>query len=358
MADFHELTVTDIRKTTREAVVVSLQAKDPDLFRFTQGQYLTFSKVFDGTELRRSYSLCNGPDENTLQIGIKQVEGGCFSSWANNELSIGSQLLAMPPMGKFHTPLQPHIRKNYILFAVGSGITPILSLIKTTLKAEPLALMTLVFANRNLNSVMFREDLEDLKNTYMGRLSVVHILKQDAQDIALFTGRLDTQKCAALFANWIDVSVMDQAFICGPEPMMNEISTALQKHGMRKDQIKYELFAGTQSGRISQSALKKIAKLSSKQALATVIIDGTSRSVEIPMNGQTVLQAALDANLDAPFSCRAGVCSTCRAKLLKGEVEMLANHALEDYEVAQGYILTCQAVPISEKLIISYDEHH
>lgn len=356
MVDFHELTVTDLRKTTRDAVVVSLKPKDGTAFDFTQGQYLTFAKTFDGVDLRRSYSLCNSPIDGALQVGIKRVDGGCFSTWANTEMAVGDTLLALPPMGNFHVQLNDLAQKNYILFAVGSGITPILSLIKTTLQAEPLSTMTLVYANRNLNSVMFREELEDLKNSHMGRFNTVHILKQDAQDIDLFTGRLDGQKCDDLFAAWVDIKTMDQAFICGPEPMMQEISTALQRHGMAKERIKYELFASAQQGRVSPKVMEKLAAVSAKSVQATITIDGTARGIEFPLDGTTVLQAAIDANLGAPFACRAGVCSTCRAKVLVGEVEMLANHALEDYEVARGYILTCQSVPISEKLVINYDE--
>ena len=356
MVDFHELTVTNLRKTTRDAVIVSLKPKDGKTLNFTQGQYLTFAKTFDGVDLRRSYSLCNSPSDGVLQVGIKRVEGGCFSTWANAELGVGDTLHALPPMGNFHVPLNDLAQKNYILFAVGSGITPILSLIKTTLRAEPLSTMTLVYANRNLNSVMFREELEDLKNANMGRFNAVHVLKQDAQDIDLFTGRLDGQKCDDLFAAWVDIGTMDQAFICGPEPMMAEISAALQRHGMGKDLIKYELFASAQQGQVSRKVMEKLAAVSAKTVQATITIDGTARAIAFPLDGTTVLQAAIDADLGAPFACRAGVCSTCRAKVLEGEVEMLANHALEDYEVARGYILTCQSVPVSERLVINYDE--
>ena len=356
MAQFHDLTVTDLQKTTRDATVITLKPVDPEAFAFTQGQYMTFSKEFEGTELRRSYSLCNAPGNGLLQVGVKRVDGGCFSTWINTELKVGDTLQAMTPMGNFHTDLDPKAEKTYLLFAVGSGITPVLSLIRTTLEQEPNSSMVLVYANRATNTVMFREELEDLKNMYMGRLNVVHILKQDAQDIELFTGRLDAAKCDALFAEWIDINAVDQAFICGPETMMQDISEVLKKHGLTDAQIKYELFASAQQGQVSQRILEKLAASESKETNAKIIIDGTSRTVEIPLDGSTVLQAALDNNLDAPYACRAGVCSTCRAKVLEGEVEMLANHALEDYEVARGYVLTCQSVPVTETLVVNYDE--
>lgn len=355
MARFHQLEVTDVHKTIRDAVVVSLKPANDADFDFIQGQYLTFRQEIEGTEIRRSYSICAGKDDGILQVGIKKVDGGAFSTWANENLAPGMVLEAMPPMGNFHTPIEPNNAKTYLGFAGGSGITPVLSILKTTLMREPDSRFTLVYANRGVNTIMFREELEDLKNTYMGRLNVIHVLESDAQDIELFTGRVDEAKCAALFANWIDIASVDTAFICGPEPMMLGIAKALKENGLSDDQIKFELFASSQPGRLTRKASAATTE-TSKPGEAVVIIDGAPRTVTMTKD-QTVLEAALAGGLDAPFACKAGVCSTCKCKVLEGEVEMVANHALEDYEVEQGFILSCQSFAVTEKVVVDYDQH-
>ncbi|MBB5514190.1 ring-1,2-phenylacetyl-CoA epoxidase subunit PaaE [Rubricella aquisinus] len=349
MARFHPLTVTAIHRTIRDAVAVTLAPPADADFSFTQGQYLTFRRQFDGAELRRSYSVC-AAEGDALQVGIKRVEGGTFSTWANTELRVGDVIEAMPPMGKFHAGVNHG--KRLLFFAGGSGITPILSILRTTLRDDPDADCTLVYANRAINTIMFREDLEELKNTHLGRFTLIHILESDAQDIDLFTGRVDAEKCAALFTHWIDLERMDTAFICGPEPMMLTISEALQQNGLAKDQIRFELFASGQPGRAKRPAAS--ATIAQTGAQATITLDGAAREITIAP-GDTVLDAALAADLDAPFSCRAGVCSTCRARVTEGETEMIANHALEDYEVAQGYVLTCQCLPRSPVIRLVYD---
>ncbi|WP_026620808.1 ring-1,2-phenylacetyl-CoA epoxidase subunit PaaE (plasmid) [Ensifer sp. WSM1721] len=358
MARFHPLQVTEVRRETRDAVVVTLQPREEDrsAFHFTQGQYLTFRRMFDGEELRRSYSICAGLDEGVLRVGIKRVDGGCFSTWANEALEPGDTVEAMPPMGAFFTPIEPDVAKHYLGVAGGSGITPVLSIIKTTLSREPRSEFTLVYANRHVSSIMFREELEDLKNLYLGRLSVLHILESEVQDIDLFTGRLDAAKCAGLFRNWIDLASVDTAFICGPEPMMLTVAAALREHGVRDEQIKFELFASSQPGRPRRKAVS--AENADRHATceATVTLDGTTRSFTFPKQGQSLLEAALENRMDAPYACKAGVCSTCRAKVIEGEVEMETNHALEDYEVRQGYVLTCQCYPLSDRIVVSYDQ--
>ena len=358
MARFHPLKVTDVRRETRDAVVVTLMPREEDraLFDFTQGQYLTFRRDFDGDELRRSYSICAGRDEGVLKVGIKRVDGGAFSTWANESLAVGEELLAMPPMGKFFTPIDPDVRKDYIGFAGGSGITPVLSIIKTVLAREPQSRFTLVYANRQISSIMFREELEDLKNTYLGRLSVIHVLEGEAQDIDLFTGRIDGEKVKALFTHWIDPEVIDTAFICGPEPMMLAIAAALREHGLTDTQIKFELFASGQPGKAKTKVVSKAAVAAGVGVEATVTLDGATRSFTMPRTGESILNAALSANLDAPYSCKAGVCSTCRCKVLEGEVEMAVNHALEDYEVRAGYALSCQAFPLTDRIVVTFDE--
>ncbi len=355
MARFHELTVTEVHKTIRDAVVVTLKPVNGGDFDFIQGQYLTFRQDFDGTEVRRSYSICSGKDDGTLQVGIKKVEGGAFSTWANDALVAGMTLEAMEPMGSFHTPIAPNVGKNYLGFAGGSGITPVLSILKTVLGREPQSTFTLVYANRGVNTIMFREELEDLKNQYMQRLTVIHVLESDAQDIDLFTGRIDGEKCKALFANWIDIESIDTSFICGPEPMMLAIAGALKEHGLNDDQIKFELFASAQPGRLTRKAGSADLGSQAKSTEATITMDGSARSFTMDKD-QTILDAALENALDAPYACKAGVCSTCKCKVLEGEVEMIANHALEDYEVRRGYVLSCQSFPVSDRVVVDYDQ--
>ncbi|MBD3665308.1 2Fe-2S iron-sulfur cluster-binding protein [Sulfitobacter aestuariivivens] len=354
MAQFHPLKVTDIHHTIRDAVVLTLQPENPEQFSFTQGQYLTFKRDFDGTELRRNYSICTGLDEGKIKVGIKRVDGGAFSTFANTQLQVGDVLHAMPPQGKFFTKIEPEKAKNYLGFAGGSGITPVLSILKTVLKREPQSTFTLVYANRAVNTIMFREELEDLKNHYMGRLTIIHML-ESGQDIDLFTGRVDQDKCTALFKYWIDIKSIHTAFICGPEPMMLAISESLKTHGLEPDQIKMELFSESQQGQLAKQEMAARAE-GQKGTELTVIIDGASRTFEMS-KGQSVLDAALENGQDAPFACKAGVCSTCMCKVLEGEVEMLANHALEDHEVADGYRLSCQSYPITDTLVIDYDTH-
>ena len=355
MARFHPLTVTDVHKTIRDAVVVSLAPPEGADFDFTQGQYLTFRREFDGEELRRSYSICAGLDDGSLQVGIKRVEGGAFSTWANDQIKVGDTLEAMPPMGKFHTELDADAARHYIGFAGGSGITPVLSILRTVLTREPQSRFTLVYANRAVSTIMFRAELEDLKNTYMGRVNVIHVLEADAQDIDLFTGRVDEEKCAQLFTRWIDIASVDTAFICGPEPMMLGIAASLRAHGLTDAQIKFELFGSSQPGRAKKQAIASDAALAGTMTQATVTMDGATRSFKMPRD-MSLLDAALDNAMDAPFACKAGVCSTCRARVTEGEVEMLTNHALEDNEVADGFVLTCQCYPLTDTVRFDYDQ--
>ncbi|MEX0645980.1 MAG: 1,2-phenylacetyl-CoA epoxidase subunit PaaE [Parvularculaceae bacterium] len=357
MAQFHPLWVVDIRRDTRDSVVVTLEppAQERDTFKFIQGQYLTFRHKFDGEEMRRSYSICAGRNDGVLRVGIKKVDGGWFSSWANEELKVGDVLEAMKPMGNFHAPLDPARARKYLGFAGGSGITPVISIIKTVLAEEPKSEFTLVYGNRSVNAIMFREELEDLKNLQMGRLNIVHILESEAPDIDLFSGILNREKCDALFERWLNVANADYAFICGPEPMMLAVADALRARAFPEAKIKFELFASAQPGKAKQKAASAAASKGAVCA-ATIILDGAARSFEMAKSGQSVLEAAIAANLDAPFACKAGVCSTCRAKVIEGEVEMEANYALEDYEVKRGYVLTCQSRPLSDRLVVDYDQ--
>jgi ring-1,2-phenylacetyl-CoA epoxidase subunit PaaE len=358
MARFYDLEVTDIRKTIRDAVVVTLRPETGAVkdFDFTQGQYLTFRRDFGGEELRRSYSICAGKDDGVLQVGIKRIEGGAFSTWANEELKVGDRLQALPPAGGFHAPLDPGADRQYLGFAGGSGITPVLSIIKTTLRREPKSSFTLVYANKGVSTIMFREELEDLKNRYMGRFNVIHVLEDDAQEIDLFTGMVTEARCGELIdSGWIDIGHVDMAFICGPEPMMLGIARALKTAGLADAQIKFELFASAQPGRLKRKAVS-VAKASKEgQTRAAITIDGATQTVTMDRD-TSLLDAALANRIDAPYACKAGVCSTCRCKVLEGEVEMVANHALEDYEVEKGYVLSCQSYPLTDTVVVDYDQ--
>ncbi|MCP4821455.1 MAG: 2Fe-2S iron-sulfur cluster binding domain-containing protein [Shimia sp.] len=353
---FHDLKVTDIHKTIRDAVVVTLAPVNgaAEHFDFTQGQYLTFKRDFDGEELRRSYSICAGKDDGILQVGIKRVDGGAFSTWANTELQVGDTVQAMSPMGGFFTDLDEAAEKHYLGFAGGSGITPVLSLIKTTLKREPNSAFSLIYANKGVHTIMFRDEIEDLKNIYMGRFNVIHVLESDAQEIDLFTGLVTEEKCAQLFnTGWIDITAIDTAFICGPEPMMLGIAKALKDHGLAEEQIKFELFASGQPGRAKRKAATQSSD--AKAVTAKITLDGATQTVEMDRD-TSILDAARAQNMDAPFACKAGVCSTCRCRIIKGEVEMETNHALEDYEVEKGYILSCQSYPLTDTVVVDYDQ--
>ena len=357
MARFYDLTVTAVRKTIADAVEVTL-APEPEAaeaFAFRQGQYLTFRRDFDGQELRRAYSICAGLDDGVLQVGIKRVEGGAFSTFANDALKPGDRLSALPPMGSFTSDLDPGAARTYLGFAGGSGITPVLSILRTVLAREPGATFTLVYANRGVASIMFREEIEDLKNAHMGRLTVIHVLESDAQDIDLFTGQVTEAKCAELFRHWIDITSVDTAFICGPEPMMLGIARALEAHGLARSQIKFELFASGQPGRAKPGPARTAnGTRADGRTRLSVTLDGATRSFEVEAD-RPILESALAHDIDAPFACRAGVCSTCRCKLTQGQAQMVANHALDDYEVEQGYVLACQAYPTTREIAVDFD---
>ncbi len=245
MAQFYPLKVTAIRRETRDSVVVTLEPKDEHkaLFKFIQGQYLTFRTTLDNEDVRRTYSICSAVQDETLRVGIKRVEGGLFSTWANTQLKVGQTLDVMPPMGHFYVPLDAAQKKHYVAFAGGSGITPIFAILKTTLLTEPQSRFTLFYANEASSTIMFREELEDLKNQFMGRLNLVHILNREHQEVELFNGLMTPEKCDLLFKHWIDLKSVDTAFICGPQPMMMTINAALREHGLSQQQIKIELFA-------------------------------------------------------------------------------------------------------------------
>ncbi|MEM7728335.1 MAG: 2Fe-2S iron-sulfur cluster-binding protein [Pseudomonadota bacterium] len=353
---FTPLTITDIRPETRDAVVLTLEppADRADDFKFIQGQYLTFRREFEGEELRRSYSICSGIHDNQLRVGIKKVDGGWFSTWANDELKVGDTLDAMAPMGKFYAPLDPDAERLYYCFAGGSGITPMVSIIRTVMQAEPKSRVVLVYANRSINSIMFKEELNDIKDQYLERFTLLNVLEMDSGDIDMFNGRVDAETCDQLFTSWLDPREADYAFICGPEPMMLGIAAGLERHGMEKDKIKFELFKSVPP---KKARTKTNVEKGGKKVRATIIVDGQRRLMDMPASGASILEAAMENKIDVPYSCRAGVCSTCSAKVIKGDVDMEVNYGLEDYEVERGFVLTCQSFPKSDEIVIDYDQH-
>lgn len=357
MAAFHPLTVTGLRHETRDSVVLTLEPPPEarEAFRWVQGQYLTMRATIDGEEVRRSYSICAAAQETELRVGIKKIGGGLFSTWANEDVVPGQVIEAMPPLGNFHLPLDPAARHHYVGFASGSGITPLLSIIKTTLAAESESRFTLVYGNRASGSIMFREELEDLKNENLGRLALVHILSREQQDIELFNGRIDKAKCGQLLDRWLDLASIDAAFICGPQDMMLQVSESLRERGLDQRKIKFELFATAEPGRRARKAVAETATQAAT-CRAVITIDGRSRELDIAKHGLSLLDSALQEGMELPFACKAGVCSTCRAMLTEGQVDMDANYALEDYEIARGYILTCQSYPTSDRLAVDFDQ--
>lgn len=353
MPTLHSISVKHIDRNTPDSVILTLDIPEGvrDEFSFKAGQYLTFAKIFDGEELRRSYSICVGEGSDTLCVGIKKIENGAFSSFANEKLVVGDELLVLPPQGKF--VLKEDRAEQILLIAAGSGITPIISHAETILAANEYSQITLIYGNKSPNSIMFKERLEELKNLYIERLNIIHIFSQTAQDIDLFSGRIDGKRCLDILTKWCKKTIFDQVFICGPEPMIKNVRVSLEALGIDKSRINYELFATVARKRSPAQVSKKHDE---KKSL-TVVLDGTSFQLDL-LDGEAVLDAARRQNIDAPYSCRGGICSTCRCKILKGRGQMNVNHVLEDYEVEQGYALSCQLTADSKEITISYDEGH
>ena len=354
---FHSLAVASVEATTRESVAITFAVPEAlqKSFEYIQGQYLTLRATIDGQEERRSYSICSAVQDKRLRVAIKKVAGGVFSNWAAGHLLPGTTVDVMPPQGHFYVPLAPETGRHIMAFAAGSGITPMLSIIKTMLLAEPLTRVTLVYGNRSSSSVMFKEELEDLKDRFLCRLNLVWVMSRETQDIELFNGRIDYEKTSALLTRWVDPASIDAAFICGPMEMMQAVTQALQEKGVDKSRIKSELF-GTPSA--AKPRAIQVLDASDELCEVEVVLDGSRRRFSMPKNGISVVDAGLKAGIDMPYSCKGGVCSTCRAQVLSGEVDMDNNFALEDYELARGFVLCCQSFPVSNKLVIDFDQEH
>jgi len=358
---FYSLKVSDLQRETFDTVVLTVDVPRElkQEFSFVQGQYLTFETDIQGEAVRRSYSLCSSPMDDSWQVAIKKVPHGKFSTYTNESLKVGDHLAVMKPQGSFYTELHADQAKHYVLFAAGSGITPVLSIIKTILLTEPNSAVTLFYGNKTSSNIIFKERLEALKNQYLGKLSIHYFLSRERMDAELFQGRLDKKKCTDLFACYPDLESADEYFICGPFDMIMDVKDALIEKGVDKKQIHFELFFNPDQERqtaAQQSAVSATTNEASTFSKVTVKVDGVSFDFDLPYQGQNVLDAAIAKGADLPFSCKGGVCSTCRAKLVEGEVEMSVNYALEENEVEDGYILTCQSHPRSDAIVVDFDQ--
>lgn len=352
-ARFHKLRIADVRRETEDCVSVSFDVSDPKAFGFVPGQYLTLKKEINGEELRRSYSICSNPIENELRIAIKKVPGGRFSSWATTSLKINDVLEVMPPMGNFTLEPNPTSEEEYIGFAAGSGITPLLSMIKTVLQHSPKSRFTLFYGNKKTASIIFKNELEDLKDKYLGRLEIHHVLSREDQGNDLLFGRIDATRAKALIDK-LPASILPAGyFLCGPEEMIHNVSDAIKNSGADEKTIHFELFSSGQA----TSELKEKKQKTTKQNLSnvTVILDGEKTHFEQKPN-DFVLDAALAAGADIPYACKGAVCCTCRAKVLEGDIEMSMNYSLTEEEVEEGYVLSCQSMPRSSNVVISFDD--
>ncbi|MCU0434445.1 MAG: 2Fe-2S iron-sulfur cluster-binding protein [Bacteroidia bacterium] len=357
MARFHTLTVKEITRETADCVsiVFDIPEASKQEFSYIQGQYLTLKLHVGGEELRRSYSLCSSPvADSEVRIAVKKVDGGRASTWLNNELHTGNKLEVMTPMGNFWSAMDAANEKHYVLFAGGSGITPMLSILKTVLHSEPKSRISLFYGNRDEQAVIFKAQIDALAAQHGNRLSVFHILENPAPGTAaLYTGILTAEKVAALIENHIGLNGNNEYFICGPGPMMENVKQVLTQLRIDSKLIHIEYFqAVAEAVKAAETASTQTAGTSK----VTVILDGEEKVFDIPQNGSSILDVAYDAGMDVPFACKGGVCCTCRAKVTEGQVRMDHNFALTDDEVSRGYILTCQSHPVSENVVVNFDE--
>lgn len=356
MTKFFPLQVADIYKDTEDCSVITFDIPQ-DLrndFAFKQGQHLTLKATIDQQDVRRSYSLCSSPLDNSWKVAVKKIEGGLFSTYVNDVLKKGDTLEVLPPQGLFYKNCEPDSSKRYIAFAAGSGITPILSIIKTHLSKEPKSNFKLFYLNKNVKSIIFKEEIEALKNQFMGRFEIFYFLTKEHRDIPLFNGRFTSEKLQAITTKIIDAKSIDECFICGPESMIFLIRDELMQAGLVKEKIHYELFTSEnteeQKQRIRQVIEKKV-----EGTEVTIIDGGKEFHFVMSKDFDNVLDGALSAGADLPFACKGGVCSTCRCKVIEGAVEMKLNYALDESEVERNYVLSCQAVPTTKKLVVDFD---
>ncbi|SMD32118.1 ring-1,2-phenylacetyl-CoA epoxidase subunit PaaE [Reichenbachiella faecimaris] len=357
MHHFYPLKISKLIKETNDCVSLEFDVPDENksLFSYKQGQHVTLKKTINGEDVRRSYSICTSPKEGRLKVAIKKVDGGAFSTFANDNLKEGEELEVMPPSGSFNSELKAEQAKNYVGFAGGSGITPIISILKSVMDTEPKSEFTLIYANRGTDTIVFKEEIEGLKNTYMERLNIFHVFSEEHTEFPLFEGFVDQEKVTAFSKTIIDLNSTDEFFICGPEPMMLGIQAALLDLNVDKSKVHIELFTspvgklGTGSGQKKESFEKVKCKV-------TIQIDGVKMDFDYNSN-DSILDAAAKKGADLPYACKGGVCCTCKAKLIEGEVDMAVNYALEQDEIDRGYVLSCQAHPKTDRVVLSFDEN-
>lgn len=356
MSKFHRLKIKDIYKETDDCSVINFDVPSDlsEEFKFRQGQHLTLKAYIDGEDTRRSYSLCSSPLDAEWKVAVKLIPGGKFSTLVNERLKTGDTLEVMAPSGTFGVDVQPANEKNYLFFAAGSGITPMLSMIKTHLAKEPNATCKLFYVNKTAKSIIFKEELEQLRNTYFGRFEINYFLTKERRDIELFNGRFDDEKMKVLTKTFIDIPDTAEVFLCGPEDMVNFVSNYLVQAGLPKELIHFELFV---TG-LSEEDKKRVERLAqqSVEGVEVVIVDGGKEfQFTMTKDYDNILDAALGAGADLPFACKGGVCSTCKCEVIEGSVEMKVNYALEESEVAQNFVLSCQAVPTSDTVKVDFD---
>ncbi len=360
MSEFYPLRIADITPETEQAVCLRFEVPDElaGTFRFIQGQYLTLRTTLEGQEVRRSYSICSGVDDGALEVAIKRISGGLFSNYANDELNPGDTIEVMPPQGSFYTELHPDNNKNYMCIAAGSGITPVLSIIRTVLSTEPGSRVTLIYGNRRTSTIMFKDRLGFIKNRYMDRFNWINVLSREEQDAEVLHGRINNRKGGELQKkHLIDIASTDEFFLCGPESMISEVSRGLRAEGIDESRIHYELFysSAEDARAVIEKHHARVLQYAGQVSEVVVRADGRSISFELTADGENILDGALSHGADLPFSCKGGVCATCKARLVEGKVDMDLNHALNDDDVANGMILTCQAHPVSDRVVVDFD---
>jgi ring-1,2-phenylacetyl-CoA epoxidase subunit PaaE len=351
---FHRLAVRDLRRETRDAISLTFAIPEElhEDYRFSPGQYLTLRTTMEGEEVRRSYSICSGPDDGELRIAVKKVDGGAFSSWAADELKSGDEIDVMTPTGRFGIAPAPEAARIHVGFAAGSGITPILSIIKGVLANEPNSRFFLFYGNRSTGGMLFREALEQLKDRFIERLAVFHVISGEEQDIPILYGRLDGEKVRVLLRSLVPAASIDHVFICGPIGMSEDIEATCRDIGILADRIHIERFVSGLGGKPRPKAV--VPASAPPKAFASLTIDGKRREVPVAED-EAILDAALRAGVDLPFACKGGMCSTCRARLVEGEARMEVNYSLEPWELEKGFILTCQARPVTDRVVVDYD---
>jgi ring-1,2-phenylacetyl-CoA epoxidase subunit PaaE len=357
MSKFHKLKVKDLVKETSDCTSIAFDIPETLVkdFIYKQGQYLTLRETINGEEVRRSYSVCSSPLDGELRVAVKKIDGGKFSTFANDVLKVGDELEAMPPMGKFYTEINPNQTKNYVAFAAGSGITPILSIIKTVLKTEKDSTFTLFYLNRNVGKIIFKEAIEGLRNQHMQRFQVFHNLTKAKLDVPLFFGRYDKEKLQTIFSKLVDPTEIDEFFLCGPEEMIFLVRDELIEREIDAKKIHFELFTSPDAKK-AKNVVAKAAKTDKATSAVSVKEDGKTILFDLPFDSENILDAALNNGADLPYACKGGVCCTCKAKLIEGEVDMRINYALEPEEVEAGFILTCQCYPLTEKVVVDFDQ--